>query len=115
MNRRVVVTGIGAVTPVGNSAQETWEALKAGRAETDAAIEACAARLEPAWLAGRLSWFSAATGREMTRPTWMLVTHLFNHQTHHRGQAHDMITQAGVRPAATDLPWIVDRRALGIA
>jgi 3-oxoacyl-[acyl-carrier-protein] synthase II len=28
---RVVVTGLGAVTPVGNSAQSTWEALKAGR------------------------------------------------------------------------------------
>ena len=28
---RVVVTGLGAVTPVGNSAESTWEALKAGR------------------------------------------------------------------------------------
>ncbi len=28
---RVVVTGIGAVTPVGNSAESTWDALKAGR------------------------------------------------------------------------------------
>ncbi|MBL6458613.1 hypothetical protein JMJ55_25060 [Belnapia sp. T6] len=26
-----------------------------------------------------------------------------------------MITQAGVRPAATDLPWIIDLPALGIA
>ena len=30
-NRRVVVTGIGAVTPVGNNVQDTWESLKAGR------------------------------------------------------------------------------------
>ena len=30
-NRRVVVTGLGAVTPVGNTAEETWESLKAGR------------------------------------------------------------------------------------
>lgn len=29
--RRVVITGIGAVTPVGNTATETWEALVAGR------------------------------------------------------------------------------------
>jgi len=29
--RRVVVTGLGAVTPIGNSAESTWEALKAGR------------------------------------------------------------------------------------
>ncbi len=29
--RRVVVTGIGAVTPLGNTAVETWSGLKAGR------------------------------------------------------------------------------------
>ena len=30
-NRRVVVTGLVAVTPLGNSAAETWEAMKNGR------------------------------------------------------------------------------------
>jgi 3-oxoacyl-[acyl-carrier-protein] synthase II len=30
-DERVVITGIGAVTPVGHTAAETWEALKAGR------------------------------------------------------------------------------------
>ncbi|WP_332650354.1 beta-ketoacyl-ACP synthase II [Lysinibacillus sp. 54212] len=29
--RRVVVTGIGAVTPLGNTIEETWEAIKAGK------------------------------------------------------------------------------------
>ncbi|KGR83848.1 beta-ketoacyl-ACP synthase II [Lysinibacillus odysseyi] len=31
MKRRVVVTGIGAVTPLGNTAEETWSAIKAGK------------------------------------------------------------------------------------
>lgn len=31
MSRRVVVTGLGAITPVGNSAESFWESLKAGR------------------------------------------------------------------------------------
>ena len=31
MKRRVVVTGIGAVTPVGNTAKEAWEAVLAGK------------------------------------------------------------------------------------
>ncbi|MDX1522681.1 MAG: beta-ketoacyl-ACP synthase II [Anaerolineae bacterium] len=31
MSRRVVVTGLGAVTPVGNTVDEVWENLKAGR------------------------------------------------------------------------------------
>jgi uncharacterized damage-inducible protein DinB len=30
--------------------------------------------------------------------------HFFNHQTHHRGQVHCMLTQAGGQPHATDLP-----------
>lgn len=30
MERRVVITGMGAVTPVGNTADESWEALKQG-------------------------------------------------------------------------------------
>ncbi len=31
MNRRVVVTGLGAVTPLGNSVEETWQGICAGR------------------------------------------------------------------------------------
>ncbi len=30
-NRRVVVTGIGAVTPLGNNAAETWDGMKSGK------------------------------------------------------------------------------------
>jgi len=30
VNRRVVITGMGAVTPVGNDADSTWQAIKAG-------------------------------------------------------------------------------------
>ena len=31
MEHRVAITGIGAVTPLGNTAPETWEAMRAGR------------------------------------------------------------------------------------
>ncbi len=30
-NRRVVITGLGAVTPLGNNVRDTWEAMKAGK------------------------------------------------------------------------------------
>ena len=35
MKRRVVVTGIGAVTPLGNDVETTWEGLLAGRSGVD--------------------------------------------------------------------------------
>jgi uncharacterized damage-inducible protein DinB len=84
-----------------------WERLKADRAATDARIEDWAARVDPAWLAGDLTWFSGAMGRDLTRPVAMLVTHFFNHQTHHRGQVHAMLTAAGEGTGATDLPFVI--------
>lgn len=85
-----------------------WDALKARRSETDAAIEAWAARVPDTFLAGTLSWHSAVAGRDVSRPTWMLVAHMFNHQTHHRGQAHALITRAGGDTGDTDVPFVVD-------
>ena len=35
MERRVVVTGIGAITPLGNTAKEFWEGIKAGKCGID--------------------------------------------------------------------------------
>ena len=34
------------------------------------------------------------------------VTHVFNHQTHHRGQIHAMVTAAGHALPATDLVFM---------
>ena len=47
--------------------------------------------------------FRGREARDITKPTWVLVTHFFNHQTHHRGQVHCMLTQAGGKPHDTDL------------
>jgi uncharacterized damage-inducible protein DinB len=40
--------------------------------------------------------------------------HVFNHQTHHRGQAHCLISQNGVTPADIDLLLILDLEALDL-
>lgn len=87
---------------------ETWEELAAARPDLDAAIVAWAETLTADDMAGTLSWYSKATGREITRPRWLLYVHLINHQTHHRGQVHAMLTAAGARPGDTDLPFMPD-------
>ena len=56
-------------------------------------------------LGGDLTWYSGAMGREVSKPLGLLITHFFNHQTHHRGQVHAMLTAAGQRPDDTDLPF----------
>lgn len=80
-----------------------WSALAADRASFDHVITDWAGRVSDAWLHKGTSWYSGAMGRDVTRPNWLLVTHLFNHQTHHRGQVHAMITAAGGKPDDTDL------------
>jgi uncharacterized damage-inducible protein DinB len=36
-----------------------------------------------------------------------LLAHFFNHQTHHRGQAHDQLSQTGVAPPELDLIYFL--------
>lgn len=80
-----------------------WDRLSARRGETDGALSAWAAGMTPEDLAHEYRWQSGSTGREETRPMALIVTHVFNHQAHHRGQVHAMLTAAGARPEATDL------------
>lgn len=85
---------------------EDWETLKQERQSSDEAIIAWADELAPPMLDGNLTWYSGALGREVTKPRWVLIAHLFNHQTHHRGQVHCLLTQLGVRPEDSDLPFM---------
>ncbi|MFN6979991.1 MAG: DinB family protein [Gemmobacter sp.] len=80
-----------------------WAEWKAQREATDLRILDWAAALEPMDLAGDLRWHSALLGGEVARPKALCVAHFFNHQTHHRGQVHAMLTAAGARPGDTDL------------
>jgi uncharacterized damage-inducible protein DinB len=81
-----------------------WSELKRERAAFDGVIVDWADKLDDAAVAGDLTWFSGARKAEVSRPKWLLLTHMFNHQTHHRGQVHCMLTQAGGKPGDTDLP-----------
>ena len=85
-----------------------WDILKRERVAFDDTIEHWADGLDASALAGDHTWFSGAAQREITKPKWLLVTHMFNHQTHHRGQVHCMLTQAGGKPQATDLAFMVE-------
>ncbi len=80
-----------------------WDEMRARRADADERIVDWAGRVSPAWLASDATWYSGALGREVTKNAGLCVAHFFNHQTHHRGQVHAMLTAAGARPGDTDL------------
>ena len=89
-------------TPIKQSAGmiEDFAALSAGREKADGDISHWAAKVDDAWLAKDMTWFSGAANREVSAPHQLLVTHFFNHQTHHRGQAHCLLTEiAGEAPS----------------
>ena len=81
--------------------------MRAKRIELDAGIEAWAKDLTEDWLEGELTWFSGIAQREVTAPKSIVLVHMFNHQTHHRGQAHALLTGAGEATGDTDLAFIL--------
>lgn len=86
---------------------EDWNELRATREDADARIGAWAATVDADWLAQDLTWFSGSAQAERRRPRTLLLMHFFNHQTHHRGQAHALITAAGEKTGDTDLMVLV--------
>ena len=76
------------------------------RIRTDARIVTWAAGVTASDLSGDLTWFSGSLNAEVAKPTATCITHFFNHQTHHRGQLHAMLTAAGQTPDATDLVFM---------
>jgi uncharacterized damage-inducible protein DinB len=86
---------------------EDFAELHRLRVDADEKIAAWADRIDEAWLAGDMVWFSQSAQKELRQPRAFLVTHFFNHQTHHRGQAHAMITAAGEQTGDTDLFLVI--------
>ncbi len=83
-----------------------FDELRAARAAKDREILDWTSTLTAQWLAAPFAYRSNVDGKTRTMPAWTLVTHLFNHQTHHRGQLTTLIMQSGIDPGVTDLPFL---------
>jgi uncharacterized damage-inducible protein DinB len=79
-----------------------FEQLRHERTRTDADLVAWADTLDDATLAAPIR-YRTSKGEACEHPLWWAVTHLFNHQTHHRGQVTTMLSQLGHDPGVTDL------------
>jgi uncharacterized damage-inducible protein DinB len=81
--------------------------LRAQREQLDRTIIEWAQDLTPDWLNTHLT-YTNSSGFTRMLPHWLLVTHMFNHQTHHRGQLTTLLNQMGYESGVTDLPAMPD-------
>ena len=83
-----------------------WQALRSKREQLDAAIESWVADMPEGYPLITMR-YANSKGVQRAHPAWQAMAHFFNHQTHHRGQATTLLTQAGVDIGVTDLIALV--------
>jgi len=84
-----------------------FEELRQARAEEDARLSRLTAGLDATFLDGSIAYVNNQ-GFEVEDPAGLLLAHLFNHQTHHRGQVHDMLSQTEVPPPSLDMHRVIN-------
>jgi uncharacterized damage-inducible protein DinB len=77
--------------------------LRAARVAEDARIVDWINSLESADIAGRFTYTTVSDMRTISQRLAPALAHLFNHQTHHRGQAHGILTALGKSAPTFDL------------
>jgi uncharacterized damage-inducible protein DinB len=77
--------------------------LTAAREDEDQRIVSWIGSLDAEKLAGRFTYTTATDMRTVSQRLAPALAHFFNHQTHHRGQAHMILTSLGAPSLALDL------------
>ena len=82
---------------------EDFAGLRAAREAEDRRIVDYAKGLDEAVLAGMIRYRRVTSPETVEQPLALALAHFFNHQTHHRGQAHALLTQLAGRAPELDL------------
>lgn len=90
------------ITSLAQELYADFARLRAERERTDGAILGWTGGLAAEDLARPLA-YKTSNGTPCEHPLWQALSHFFNHQTHHRGQATALLTRLGVDPGVTDL------------
>ncbi|MFA5984984.1 MAG: DinB family protein [Methylococcaceae bacterium] len=84
----------------------SFSILHKNRKSLDIRIIDWSCSLTESWLAEPLTYQSKVDGKYRTVQKWILVTQMFNHQTHHRGQVTTLLSQIGLDMGSTDIPFM---------
>jgi uncharacterized damage-inducible protein DinB len=90
------------ITALDEKLYDDFDSLRAARVAEDDRIVRYIAKLDDDALAQPLHYRTVA-GKPHGDQLALLLAHFFNHQTHHRGQVHDQLTQTGIAPPPLDL------------
>ncbi|MBP2547364.1 putative damage-inducible protein DinB [Neorhizobium galegae] len=101
-------TGQGsAPTSLDAPLYETFADLRAARAIEDQRIIDWVDTLSGADLAATISYSPVSMPGKVELPLGPLLSHVFNHQTHHRGQVHTILTALGQPSLTLDLVYFL--------
>ena len=92
---------------------DRFDALRQARESEDRRIVAYIESLDEARLAGVIRYRRVSTPDEFVQPLMPALDHWFNHQTHHRGQAHAILTALGRHAPELDLLYFQRLGAAG--
>lgn len=90
------------ITRLDQILHEDFSSLRTARETKDEEIVGFCDRLDEVRLNTTFDYTNMA-GQRFTDPLFPPLTHFFNHQTHHRGQVHGLLSHAGVNPPSLDL------------
>jgi uncharacterized damage-inducible protein DinB len=89
-------------------------ALADARRQEDERIIAWVAGLTETALTATITYRPLSGSTSVTQPLGPVLAHFFNHQTHHRGQAHGLLTAIAGDKAAPQLDLIYFQRESGL-
>jgi uncharacterized damage-inducible protein DinB len=108
-------TGEGPVqTKLDEILFDDLDALEAARAVEDERIVRYIDGLSEDQLASTITFRTIVRPQEVTQPLSPALAHFFNHQTHHRGQAHCLVTEIAGNAAMPSLDLIIYQRETGV-
>jgi uncharacterized damage-inducible protein DinB len=80
--------------------------LEEARIKEDKRLVDLVNRLSGESLTKEITYTGFESGETTSTMNRILIT-IFNHQTHHRGQVHNMLSQAGIKPPQIDIPDLI--------
>jgi DNA phosphorothioation-dependent restriction protein DptG len=95
-----------ALPAMGADLYSDFEELSNARKSWNEKIHAWTRTLTNEWLSTPYTYTSVVDNKQRTLQYWILVTHMFNHGTHHRGQLTTALSELGLDYGSTDIPFM---------